>query len=906
MTTHGKRGFLAFTRDVLVFMAILLAASPGLSSEVPVLDVPLVVFDTAGVDRQQDVCSSGVWVPCGALKGAEGVAVFDSAGEAVPAQLRVLERWREKAEGKDDLSVKWLLVTFLADVPAGGKAEYRLKAGRNPAPAAPVTIEEKGDAWQMGGLSFKKDFTAPFRLVLTDPDGKEESTEGQPITWSVWEAGPVRACLRAESPTDHDKFGFIAWIYAYAGQQRWDMTLVLKNTPYDMKGPFYFRDFSVLWSPPQLDGAGDFILGGDWGKPVAGVLKGGTPAFLMQASCGTDKWNRPDSNSNLVMDWSKELSMAKAGIGAFRGYKVLAGEKELGAGDFAAGWAALNSSRVGACVSVRDYHHQWPKATEVQPGKLVVRLWPKYAKGFGGLHWLDDCTRKAHDLSFRLSPGPLDAADAEAADRAFDHPLVAGPPPEWYLAQGVIRPTGRQYPLEPFTGGAVPGLAGSGRNWVTWGGDITDRIRRRYHGAEMDGFLRTGDPARAYELLRVARHSSGMTPLWLDDYQYPRDVEKLTHRQYCGLARDAGQYRPGTSHYGYKTWNASHFCCQEVFDAWRIFGDPLALDAITTIGRWSQAWVDFREQGGGLIAGTRADGLPLYNLAEAYRILGDEPMRKSLDRMAEVCWKQVNKDRGNYGVMDSWEGGQDRCEKPFMMAQVIQGLKAYYELTGSERTRDQILGMVDFILAESSMGKWGFHYVVFIDPEQNETRIAEARRKLDEDPKPENQKNVSYGHLAWIMAWAHRHTGEERFRRAIDELSDRAYPHVNWDYTNYYPERTDTSPPEAIRDLSAENLGGGKVRLAWTAPSGGAVRYQVKWARREMVERLDYPNEKDGKANWWSANQVDGEPTPAAPGARETMTVEGVGAGKRFFAVRSFDATENRSGLSNQEAVDVR
>ena len=35
-------------------------------------------------------------------------------------------------------------------------------------------------------------------------------------------------------------------------------------------------------------------------------------------------------------------------------------------------------------------------------------------------------------------------------------------------------------------------------------------------------------------------------------------------------------------------------------------------------------------------------------LAEAYRILGDESMRKSLDRMAEVCWQQVNKDRGNY------------------------------------------------------------------------------------------------------------------------------------------------------------------------------------------------------------------------------------------------------------------
>jgi len=651
-----------------MFSSLSFGAASGLSSERPVVHVPLIVFDTAGVDRKQDVCSGGVWFPCGALNEPDGIAVFDSAGEATPAQFRVLERWREKAEGKDDLSVKWLLVTFLADVPAGGKAEYRLKAGKNPAPAAPVRIQQKGNTWEMGGLSLEKDFTTPFKLILTDADGNEMSTDGQQIKWSVWESGPLRACLRAESPTDHTKFGFIAWIFAYAGQERWDMTLVLKNTPNDMMGPFYFKDFSVVWAPPDLEDARDFAIGGDWDKPVAGTLEGETSVYVMQASCGTDKWNKPNSNSNLVMDWTKDLSKAKAGVGAFRGYnKALAGERELDAGDFAAGWAMLSSRRAGACVSVRDYHHQWPKATEVQPGKIVVRLWPKYAKGFDGLHWLDDCTRKAYDLSFRLGPASIKAAEAEAADRAFDHPLVASPPPDRCFAQGLIRPTGKLHPPKPFTGGAVAGLTGSGRNWVTWGGDVTDRIRRRYHGESMEGFLRTGDPARAYDLLRVARHSSGMTPLWLDDYQYPRDVKKLTHAQYCGLARDAGEYRPGTWQYGYKTWNAAHFCCQEVFDAWRIFGDPLALEALTTIGRWSQAWVDFRENGGGLIAGTRADGLPLHNLAEAYRILDDRSMRESLDRMADVCWKQVNQDRANYGVMDSWEGGRDKCEKPFMM-----------------------------------------------------------------------------------------------------------------------------------------------------------------------------------------------------------------------------------------------
>jgi len=322
------------------------------------------------------------------------------------------------------------------------------------------------------------------------------------------------------------------------------------------------------------------------------------------------------------------------------------------------------------------------------------------------------------DLSFRISPSPISAAEAESQSRALDYPLLAHPPADWCYAAGALSPTPEHAREKGFLGGAVKAHIGTGRNWVNFGGDVTDQIRRRYHGADLGGFARTGDPAQAHHLYNMGRHSSGMTPLWLDDYQYPRDVKKLTHAQYCGLAREAGKYRPGTWHHGYMTWNDAHFCCQEVFDNWRLFGDPLALDALTTIGRWCQAYVDFREaHPDQLIAGTRADGLPLHNLCEAYRILGDDSMRKSLERFAEVCWKQVHKERGNYGVMDSWEGGKDQCEKPFMMARVIKGLRSYWELTGSERTADQIYGMADFVLKESSLG------VALIDPATDKPAI---------------------------------------------------------------------------------------------------------------------------------------------------------------------------------------
>jgi hypothetical protein len=321
------------------------------------LDLALTIHEVAGVDRRQDICSTGVPLPCGLLGELEGIALFDSSGQAVPAQFRVLERWRDRGEDKGDLSIRWLLVTFLADVPAGGRSAYRLKAGQNPPPTNPVKVEDQGAAWKMGGLAFHKDFSRPFQLLSTDPDDQQLTAADLPVTWTVWETGPVRACLKAESPTVAGKFGFIAWICAYAGQSRWDMTLVLKNTPNETQGPLYFRDFSVVWEPAEVKGAKDFLLGGQWGAAAAGSVDGGQSVYLHQESDGTDHWNTfgKDWRMSPVLDWTADKSKAKAGLPAFRGYQVVAAGKQLGTGHFAAGWAALNGARAGAFAAVRGF-----------------------------------------------------------------------------------------------------------------------------------------------------------------------------------------------------------------------------------------------------------------------------------------------------------------------------------------------------------------------------------------------------------------------------------------------------------------------------------------------------------------------------------------------------------------------
>ncbi len=119
--------------------------------------------------------------------------------------------------------------------------------------------------------------------------------------------------------------------------------------------------------------------------------------------------------------------------------------------------------------------------------------------------------------------------------------------------------------------------------------------------------------------------------------------------------------------------------------------------------------------------------------------------------------------------------------------------------------------------------------------------------------------------------------------------------------------RDDRTPPDPITDLEV-TITGNRTRIEFTAPAdrgGGTVaRYQVKCAGKKIVayrQYLTFFNEFKEKeyCNWFLAKNLEGEPRPAEPGHKETFIVTGVPEGARFFAVRSFDSSQNRSAMSN-------
>src|SRR5262249_26448261 len=122
----------------------------------------------------------------------------EERGAAVPLQAQPLARW-------PDGSVRWLLLDFQADPPAGGSQRYTLTwqgAGRSAAPADPVLVATDGTpSLRSGDLSVAAGEAsllqiadrAEVRFTLIDADGRVYSAVAENV--AVEAAGPLRGTL---------------------------------------------------------------------------------------------------------------------------------------------------------------------------------------------------------------------------------------------------------------------------------------------------------------------------------------------------------------------------------------------------------------------------------------------------------------------------------------------------------------------------------------------------------------------------------------------------------------------------------------------------------------------------------------------------------------------------------------
>ena len=144
----------------VVLMVVLAGCAhlSGAASRTPTkVDVPITLMETAGVARVGEPVSVGVPMPRNLLTaagGTGGLYLLGPDGKQVPAQYEVLMKWFPTEKYPKAAGTRWVLVDFLADVPANGKATYRLRrqlwqpSGKpliRPQPESPVVVKDAGD-----------------------------------------------------------------------------------------------------------------------------------------------------------------------------------------------------------------------------------------------------------------------------------------------------------------------------------------------------------------------------------------------------------------------------------------------------------------------------------------------------------------------------------------------------------------------------------------------------------------------------------------------------------------------------------------------------------------------------------------------------------------------------------------
>lgn len=389
-------------RALLPVTALLVLLSPaGSRGAGAPLAVPLLLDESAGVARRAAPVSASVPFARGQLPKGTPTWVADAAGHAVPSQPTVLEPW-------PDGSVRWLLVDFLADVPAHGRATYTLHPGTAPAPASGpritsttardgartldtgvlrVTLPLHGEAWlgriAAGDTTLSGGVPLP---VLTVEGGA--SGGARPGTLTVETDGPVRTevVLRGRYP------GGLAYetrLALFAGQA----LVRVEHTLTNMTDPDYARIRSLALRIP-----GRFLHGG------AGVD-------------GRQKALEPGSHARiLAQETANELLLDGARVGR--------------RGD---GWVRAGDDRLALTALLPRFWEEYPAALGVGRDALEVDLFAGRERPVA----LGRGAAKTHELWLALEKASA-ATSGAALAAELRAPLIAFPPPEWIVASGAL------------------------------------------------------------------------------------------------------------------------------------------------------------------------------------------------------------------------------------------------------------------------------------------------------------------------------------------------------------------------------------------------------------------------------------------------------------------------------------
>lgn len=748
---HGRAVGTARDGSPFVSADFVFRASPPPAPKTPdkVKAVPLLVRNPHPFAVKQWPISTGIPFPQGALGSdfqTRLVAVDKQLLAAsqrsdldvphrweVPAQVQLTARW-------PDGSVKWLLVTFLADAPPAGQAEYRLEVGREVRPnmpAAGLSVSEGRDGVRIGAgpLSLRVDSrgrlvdlqrgSQPVIDAKTACTTTAEDERGTQYTLGkgrlyVEECGPIRAVVKTVAPLVDAKGVKLLSIEQRIEAYRGSPLVQVRHTL-------------------VVDGADKFTSL----RRLSYCVPGSAAAGPWQASLADGKSLALDaSQPSLTQRFDGELV-----VGAANGQTQQKGRLVGG---------LVSAGDQGCAVAVRDFWQNYPKGFRLAQEGIEVDLCPRFEAGIydkfpfereghhlyyyllDGKYRLKQGVSKTHEMLLCFAP----PAEREHYCALFQQPLLATAPAEWYCRsrafydvaprnlsrfklyeeaidknlKGYVAACERQHDYGMLNYGDWYGERGT-----NWGNEEYDT----QHAFFLE-YVRSGNPQAFFLGAATELHNRDIDTVQASPN--PDQLGAVYVHQMCHVGDYYDKSVPGALGFAHGGFSVSHAWTEGHFDHYFLSGDRRSYETGCRVADYFVR----RELGRPYdFLSCRVPGWHLIMLASAYHATGDpyylNAARVVVDRVLEAQDKQPRPlpEYQAAGRRPFQVGGWSRMMVPghclceprhrgnagFMVAVLLSGLKYYHDVIGDPRVKECIIRGAQYLVEECySDETHGFRY----------------------------------------------------------------------------------------------------------------------------------------------------------------------------------------------------
>jgi len=392
------------------------------------IDREIIVRETLGVSRSGEFVRTGVPFAQSELASEEGLALLGPDGQVQPVQTSVLGRW-------PDGTIKWVLVDFVASLPAGGCAVYHIIRPPEPLPLLPfIGIRRSADLMlvETGRSSFaidtrkfcirtvagsrSGDAPLPLSVSLRGRDGEVAATLVTQVL--VETEGAIRSTVRIDGSflVGADELcRFTSRLDFFRNSPLLCLEFTLHNPRaashpgglWDLGDPgsLLFRELSLNLGVPQGYHA-ETVCSPSAGSESVTCHAAAGDLSIYQESSGGANWrsaNHRNRNGHVPL--------------TVKGYEIRLGGERFAHGDRATPVVWCGTAGEGVAAVLPRFWQEFPKGMGAGTGGLRIDLFPGR---FPDLHELQGGERKTTRVV-------LDYAAPRACLAWARAPLVAVP-----------------------------------------------------------------------------------------------------------------------------------------------------------------------------------------------------------------------------------------------------------------------------------------------------------------------------------------------------------------------------------------------------------------------------------------------------------------------------------------------